>query len=302
MLGSDGYFYGTTVGVPDIGPGTVFKISTNWALTTLHVFTNIYGQGLGGLLQGQDGNIYGATSAGGGSVFRISTNGAYTSVYSFAGGDDGAYPSGLVQGRDGNLYGTASGGGMAGNGTVFELSSNGALTSVYSFTGGNDGAYPGGLVQGRDGNLYGTTEGGSAGPSVWGTVFKIGTNALPTTLYSFRGGPAHASLVGLVQGSDGDLYGTTFGDGLRGAGTVFRLTVVESPAPVFQAVTHANGAVTLVWKTQAAATYQVQYSSDLSSTNWTNLGSALTAGGATLGAADPIGNSPRRFYRLLLLP
>jgi hypothetical protein len=48
--------------------------------------------------------------------------------------------------------------------------------------------------------------------------------------------------------------------------------------------------------------YQLQYNSDLSSSNWTNLGSAVTATGGTLSAIGSVTNGPRRFYRVVLLP
>ena len=99
------------------GEGTVFKISTNGALTSLYSFTgdNDGANPHAGLVQGSDGNFYGTTDCGGtnyaGTVFRINTNGALTSLYSFTGGNDGATPlAGLVQGSDGNFYGTTYGG------------------------------------------------------------------------------------------------------------------------------------------------------------------------------------------------
>ena len=218
VQGSDGNFYGTTYdGGTNGGYGTVFKISTNGALTSLYSFTggNDGADPNAGLVQGSDGNFYGTTYSGGtndsGTVFKISTNGALTSLYSFTDGNDGAYPyAGLVQGSDGNFYGTTDGGGTNGGyGTVFKISTNGALTSLYSFTGGNDGAYPeAGLVQGSDGNFYGTTM--RRYGYGHGTVFKISTNGALTSLYSFTGGNDGASpQAGLVQGSDGNFYGTT---------------------------------------------------------------------------------------------
>jgi uncharacterized repeat protein (TIGR03803 family) len=103
---------------------------------------------------------------------------------------------------------------------------------LYSFTGINDGAYPhAGLVQGRNGGFYGTTEAGGTtnynaqtGIYGYGTVFKIRTNGTLTTLFTFGGTNDGANPVaGLVQGNDGTLYGTTYGGGSSGNGTVFAI-------------------------------------------------------------------------------
>jgi uncharacterized repeat protein (TIGR03803 family) len=305
VQGSDGNLYGTTVynGVTSgyhggpVGDGTVFTISTAGALTTLHSFTGDDGANpVAGLVQGSDGYFYGTTSAGGsygldvggyGTVFKISTNGVLTTLHSFTTNDGGNPVAGLVQGSDGYFYGTtlyssySDWFGYYGGGTVFKISANGALTTLYSFTGGNDEGQPqGGLVQGSDGSLYGTTE----GVNQWagfaygaGTVFQISTNGSLITLYSFSGG------------NDG---------GYPYAGTVFRLTIV----PEFQAVTLTSSTLNLTWSTEAGGTYQLQCTSNLSSSNWTNLGSAVTATGATLATTDSLTNGPQRFYRLVLLP
>jgi uncharacterized repeat protein (TIGR03803 family) len=144
VQGSDGNLYGTTecngwrfIGLEGrvvVGCGTVFKISTDGALTTLYAFgsiTNANGVSLdganpsAGLVQGSDGYFYGATSRGdtndSGTAITISTSGALTTLYSFTGGNDGGGPNGLVQGSDGNFYGTTSQGGQGNAGTVFRL-------------------------------------------------------------------------------------------------------------------------------------------------------------------------------------
>ena len=201
-----------------------FQALAGVELTTLHSFNLLPNGGdpEAALVQGNDGYLYGTTRIGGtnggaGTVFRISRNGVLTTLYHFTGGSDGASPTaGLVQGSDGNFYGTTSGTTSAGGGsnywgTVFRISTNGVLITLHSFTGTSDGAYPTGLVQGRDGYLYGTTpEGGGANYVGAGTVFRISTNGALTTLYSFSGATDGASpQAGLVQGSDGYLYGTT---------------------------------------------------------------------------------------------
>ena len=98
-------------------------------------------------------------------------------------------------------------------------------TNLYSFgSSSNDGSEPeAGLVQGSNGNFYGTTLGGGTYNN--GTVFRIGPGGSYTNLYSFWWSPNDGSepLAGLVQGSDGNLYGTTIQGGAYGYGTVFRI-------------------------------------------------------------------------------
>jgi hypothetical protein len=77
---------------------------------------------------------------------------------------------------------------------------------------------------------------------------------------------------------------------------------VVGAVPVFQAATLTNGTLSLTWSTDAGGMYQLQHNSDLSSTNWSNLGSAVTAAGTALSATDSVTNGPRRFYRVVLLP
>jgi hypothetical protein len=72
--------------------------------------------------------------------------------------------------------------------------------------------------------------------------------------------------------------------------------------PEFQAVTLTNNTLSLTWSTEAGGTYQLQYTSDLISGNWTNLDSPFTATGAMLTTTDSVTNAPQRFYRLVLSP
>jgi len=160
----------------------------------------------------------------------------FTSLHSFQVSSNGAYPqAGLVEGSHGSFYGTTAKGGVYGNGTVFNISENGALTSKYSFTGGNDGGYPvAGLVQGSEGSFYGTTESGGKNGG-YGTVFKISTHGVLTSLYSFAGASDGSQPgAGLVQGSDGNFYGTTSLGGSGCNGVVFRISVGLPPQPTIR--------------------------------------------------------------------
>ena len=60
--------------------------------------------------------------------------------------------------------------------------------------------------------------------TVSGTVFQISTNGALTTLYSFGGDDGSQPYAGLVQGSDGNFYGTTSDGGTNGYGTVFKIS------------------------------------------------------------------------------
>jgi uncharacterized repeat protein (TIGR03803 family) len=156
-----------------------------------------------------------------------------TTLYTFSctqnGCPDGSSPEGpLVQTTNGDIYGTTAFGGANGGGTVFKITPAGALTTIYNFcsqSGCTDGEQPdAGLVLATDGNLYGTTRLGGTGAYTYdggGTVFKITANGTLTTLYNFcsQSGCTDGSspYAGLIQASDGSLYGTT-------SGTVFKIT------------------------------------------------------------------------------
>jgi uncharacterized repeat protein (TIGR03803 family) len=251
VQGTDGNFYGTTIGGGSQLFGTVFKITSGGALTTLYSFCQASGCTDGslpsaGLIQGAGGNFYGTTAGGGsqgfGTIFQITPAGALTTLYNFSFSD--ANPSGLIQGADGNFYGATSQGGtgnfcplVGGCGTIFQITAAGALTPLYSFCGQPgcaDGEEPSaGLVQGTDGNFYGTTSYGGASNSCQisggcGTVFKMTPAGAMTTLYSFCGQPgctdgANANAA-LVQGTDGNYYGTATLGGSNNTGTIFQIT------------------------------------------------------------------------------
>jgi uncharacterized repeat protein (TIGR03803 family) len=235
VQGTDGNFYGTTsaggASGNCTGCGTVFEITAAGVLTTLHNFSfgNDGATPYGGLVQGTDGNFYGTTGQGGaniyyGTVFKITAAGVLTTLYSFNGSDGWSPHAALVQATDGNFYGTTYEGGTSINGTVFKITPAGTLTTLYNFTGGNDGYFPfGGLVQATDGNFYGTTRSGGANGG--GTVFEITAAGVLTTLHNFSfGNDGYSPYGGLVQGTDGNLYGTTRSGGASGNGTVFKIT------------------------------------------------------------------------------
>jgi uncharacterized repeat protein (TIGR03803 family) len=257
VLGSDGNFYGTTYQGGSStnctsGCGTVFRMTPGGALTTLVNFTNLNGaRPTGNLIQGSDGNFYGTTNQGGsssnctggcGTMFRITPTGTLTTLVFFDSFTNGANPyAGLIQGSDGNFYGTTYVGGFNGYGTVFRVTPTGSFTTLVDFNF-NNGANPlASLIQANDGNFYGTTYQGGNSTSCTngcGTAFKMALDGTVTTLVNFSSTNGAKPRARLLQGSDGNLYGTTYQGGSSNVGTVFRLNLGLPPTgPLFYAVT-----------------------------------------------------------------
>jgi len=255
VQGADGDFYGTTQLGGTGGSGTVFKVTPSGTLTTLHSFDDTDGaEPLAGLIQATDGSFYGTTFGGGdnhdcegdtcGTVFKITPNGTLTPLLSFDWTDGFEPYGGVIQGIDGNFYGTTPSGGYLakgiGNGTVFQMTRTGVVATLYDFCAVigfycADGTFPrAGLVQGTDGSFYGTTEYGGNYDSCsdgCGTIFTITPNGRLTTLHSFDKTDGASPIDVLVQGTDGNFYGTTAGGGANngcagggGCGTVFSIT------------------------------------------------------------------------------
>jgi uncharacterized repeat protein (TIGR03803 family) len=243
VQGADGDFYGTTVDYQTSEIGSIFKVSAAGVFTTLHALDleGHEGSEPSALIQGSDGNFYGTTNGQGssdwGTVFKITPAGVLTTLHWFS-YSDGAYPdAAVVEGSDGNFYGTTFEGGASSQGTVFKMTPSGVLTTLHTFSGVDGGHPTAGLIVGSDGSFYGTTQlGGATGN---GTVFKITpTNhwtyingrlvrsvSYPlTTLHSFAGaGTFTVYATSLIQGADGEFYGTTAYNGPVGEGTIFQM-------------------------------------------------------------------------------
>ena len=119
-------------------------------------------------------------------------------------------------------------GGNDGYGTVFRVTTNGTLSILASFANTNGANPQAELIQATDGNLYGTTQNGGTNDIIYGghgTVFCVTTNGALTSLFSFPGGGLGGPPQGdIIQGSDGNFYGTRNNGGNYGYGSVFLLT------------------------------------------------------------------------------
>jgi len=212
--------------------------------TVLHQFNGTDGSGPdAGLIQASDGNLYGNTGHGGlfgsGTLFGMTLGGVFGPLHSFS-GTDGLVPfAELLQGSDGQLYGTTAQGGSSGAGVVFQsdLAGNVTVPVLHQFNG-VDGRQPWRLIQLSDRNFYGTTF--SSGGSSPGTLFRLDTAGNFNTLHFFTFAEALTPSTGLIQGSDGSLYGTADSGGttacplspVTGCGTVFKTNLSGNVMPL----------------------------------------------------------------------
>jgi uncharacterized repeat protein (TIGR03803 family) len=251
-LGADGNFYGTTAVGGVNGNGTIFRITPQGQLTTLHHFSaGNEESNPTRLVQGSDGNLYGTTTSSysdsPGTAFRISPTGIFTRLHHFSvgvfggNGPDGGFPGPLMQAKDGNFYGIATSGGAHGAGTFFRLTPNGDLTVIYDFASGQNLGARSGLVEVAPGEFYGS----SAGWGGIGKIFRVTAAGVYTTLHSFTGGSSDVlESESLILGDDGNLYGACPTGGSSSppaynAGIVFRIT----PAGVFSVIHEFTGSL-----------------------------------------------------------
>ena len=211
--GKDGFLYGTTLAGGASNQGVVFKISKTGTFQVLHSFCSLAGCADGSAPQaqlalGNDGNLYGTTLGGGsanaGTVFRFTPAGTLTTLHSLDGAGDGAEPfGGLIQASDGNFYGASEGGTEDLATSLFRITPSVQFTVLASlFTLGN---IQGQWVQATNGMLYGaiqydtvfdSTLAGNVQSLILLDVSKVGNGGLAS---------------GLIQASDGNLWGTGLG-------------------------------------------------------------------------------------------
>ncbi len=233
--GRDGILYSTISNDGTKNVGTVFNITTAGQLNTIYSFCPLTGcadgsSPLGGVTLGFDGNFYGTTQGGGshgaGTVFKVTPTGTLTTLWNFANGTDDSVPFyTTLQGQDGNMYGVSLGQYNGQYGALFKVSPSGVFKTLRDFNYTN-GATPSLPTQGTDGNFYGTTQGGGDPTCRCGVVYKATAAGVITVLHNFKGYPTdgYRPLAVLVQGYDGNFYGTTYQGGAKNYGSVFKIT------------------------------------------------------------------------------
>ena len=232
LQGKDGDFYGVNYSSTSSGNirGSVFRAhlasstANSVTINVLHPFG--YARPVIGLIQGNDGALYGATED---FIYRVTTAGIFNKLYDFTinPGVDGGLPfAGVAQATDGNFYGVTSQHGSLNGGTLFRLTPAGGLTVLYAFSGnGFEGYSPSTpLIQASDSKLYGMTNRGGVTPnSADGAIFSLSLSGTLTNMHEFGSRPGESvnPFGALVEGQDGFLYGATLG--IYEPSTIFKL-------------------------------------------------------------------------------
>ncbi|HTZ97647.1 MAG TPA: choice-of-anchor tandem repeat GloVer-containing protein [Terriglobales bacterium] len=232
--GRDANLYSTISNGGANSVGTAYQMTLAGQLTTLYSFCSLSGcsdgsNPLGGLSLGFDGNFYGTTQGGGtggaGTVFQLTPEGALHTLYTFGNKNDDSAPTyTLLLGQDGNFYGVSEEQYNGQDGTFFKITPSGKFVLLHDFVF-TDGSSPNLPTQGTDGNFYGTALFG--GSSNLGVVYKLTPSGAITVLHNFTGygnGDGSYPVGILVQGSDGNFYGTTKEGGAHNQGTVFKIS------------------------------------------------------------------------------
>jgi uncharacterized repeat protein (TIGR03803 family) len=224
--GDDGSLYGTTPLFNEDSTATAYKLDASGNFTVLHAFGPGFITTVGGLIKGIDGNFYGASDdcngveIRSGTIYKIDSAGNYSVVYEFPEFPEGCQipNSEPIQGSDGSFYGTTN---NVGAGTVFKLDPSGNFSTLHEF---DSGIYEQSkLLLTSDGSLYGTTFTGGANDA--GIIYKIDPSGTYSVLHEFDGGNGGKTpAAGLIQGSDGNFYGTTTAGGTDGQGIVYRIS------------------------------------------------------------------------------
>jgi len=292
-FGADGNLYGTTDGGGSNSFGTVFRITTGGALTTLYSFTNgADGSGdQSGLVLGTDGDFYGTTSGGTmgrGTIFRITPAGVLTTLYELSPGDGSEPLSALVQDSKGTLYGEAYNTDVypgSGYGTLFELTPSGTFVTLRTMNF-HTGANPsGGLTIASDGNLYGTDTMG--GTNVLGAIFTMALagslTGTPAVLGPQSEGVSAGMTVAQVSGGAPPYSASiNWGDGTVSAGAVASSGAVSG--------THA-------WAEESASPYVVTVSVTDNGGNSVSVTDTATVADAPLaGAASAVSGSESSIF------
>ena len=224
-LHSSGKLVGTTEFGGGSGFGTAFTLTTDAVpvFAALHSFSDPTGsQPVGSLVEGGDGQLYGACAAGGGSgfgnLFRLGIAGVHTPLHDFSGADGASPRAGLVKDGSGVLHGVTSAGGPGQFGVVFSLTTAGVFT-VDAVLSPAEGFIPSGapVADGVGGWVFPLARGGADGAGAIARYDDVSDTLTAHPLAAAAGDTPDGALTVL----NGTMYGIAARGGSVDRGTAF---------------------------------------------------------------------------------
>lgn len=248
------YTNGLMYGVAQGGGGSDGKIfsfnpANNTYTTVFNFLGPLGGDPFGKLIHSTTGKLYGMTIGKGinnvGVIFSFNpVNNSYSKLFDFDSTSSGRNPWGsIVEANNGKLYGMTWRGGVNNKGVLFSLDTiNNSYSVVFNFDSIN-GEFPvGNLMKANNGKIYGmATNGGSYN---YGTLYSFDPNNNAfTLLFNFDYLNGAMPLGGLIQASNGKLYGMTAYGGNYSWGTVFSYDIASNVLLKIHDFDGTNGAV-----------------------------------------------------------
>jgi hypothetical protein len=140
-------------------------------------------------------------------------------------------------------------------------------------------------------------------------VFEVGATGTPTLGYQWQFNATNLIDGGNITGSLSSVLtltaaGATNAGGYdviisNSFGSVTSSVVALNVVFFFQSAAQNGSVVAFSWLTTPGVDYQVQYTTNLTPANWTNLGAVIVATNSVTTASDNLGPDPQRFYRIV---
>ena len=230
----DGNLYGVFA-MSAGGPNQIFKVTRSGEISVFHTYNAaVEGTGATPLVAAPDGNFYGGTSSGGpnnvGTIYKLSLS-AVVTILNPQG--DGMR---LILAGSGNFYGVTHrprGRGLPADTLVYRATATGVTTLLRTLEGWDEAAFAAGPAD----DLYLARPEG-LGPGE-GAIERLRSDAESSTIYRFNSSSAEYPSSSLIEGPDGNFYGTLLTGG-AGSGGILRVTPTGERETI-ASFTGANG-------------------------------------------------------------